>query len=306
MIRFSCENCGCKIKAPETNAGKKRKCPKCGNKLIVPEEINVNDLLVTNTEIKENPEEPYIENEIPSEENESTDTRRLPWFIDIFLYPTSMSGLTNLAIFTVISIIIFILRASLSIAGRLISIPGILIGLYMGWYLTECVRDSAKGNTRAPEAFAIADIREMWDQVQHIIGSYLIFIMPAFFYSLYTQKTDLVYWILLTTGSFFFPMSLLTCIMFDSSRGLNPILLLGSIFSTFIQYCVLVILVIGIVFSLILITKLMPAENTQKLSITMFIFGGIFFFLVTYIALIIAHLTGRFYWRNKEKLNWEC
>jgi hypothetical protein len=154
MIRFCCENCGCKIKAPETNAGKNGKCPKCGNALVVPKEININDLLVTNTEIKENQEEQQPENEIPPEENESAVLRRLPWFIDIFLYPTSAPGLINLAIFTIIPLI-----------TRILFIPGLilnfLIGFYLGWYLTECVRDSAKGNTRAPEAFAMADAREM-------------------------------------------------------------------------------------------------------------------------------------------------
>jgi hypothetical protein len=299
MIRFCCENCGCKIKAPETNTGKKGKCPKCGNALIVPEEININDLLVKNTQIKDNPVEPQPENDIPIEENESAGHRRLPWFIDIFLYPTSAPGLTNLAIFSIIPLI-----------TRILFIPGFilnfLIGFYFGWYLTECVRDSAKGKTRAPEAFVIADAREMLDQIEHIIGSYLIFIMPAFLYSLYAQKTDLIYWVLLTTGSFFFPMSLLACIMFDSTKGLNPILLLGSIFSTFFQYCLLVLLVIGIIFSFISITKITETENTRNFSITMLAFEGIFIFLETYIALIIAHLIGWFYWRNKEKLNWEC
>jgi hypothetical protein len=94
--------------------------------------------------------------------------------------------------------------------------------------------------------------------------------------------------------------------MFDSVKGLNPILLLSSIFSTFSQYCVLVILVIGIIFSFISFAKLTGTENTQKFSITMIFIEGIFIFLETYIALIIAHLIGWFYWRNKEKLNWEC
>jgi hypothetical protein len=37
----------------------------------------------------------------------------------------------------------------------------------------------------------------------------------------------------------------------------------------------------------------------------MLIVGGIFYGVAIYVALVIAHLIGRFYWRNQEKLNWE-
>lgn len=312
MIRFCCEQCGCKISVKDEYARKKGKCPKCKNILIIPEknddfafmekpgELKLQQKHDNHkTTIEDNSEQDFY----PSEHingSEYDSQRKLPWLIDISLYPTSASGLTNLAIFTVIFTIIYILRTYLSTIGRIASIPLALVGLYMGWYFTECVRDSAKGRIRAPEAFAFMGIGEMWEQVQHIVGVYLIYLTPALFYNLYTNRFDTTLMILLITGTFFFPMALLTCIMFDSIRGLNPFLLLGSIFSTFLQYLCLVVLIFGIIFSFLYLSNFLMNSSANK------IVGLVFFPLQIYLTLIIAHIIGRFFWRNEEKLNWEC
>lgn len=41
MIRFACSKCGQKINVADKHAGKKGKCPKCGNVVIVPEKSTV-------------------------------------------------------------------------------------------------------------------------------------------------------------------------------------------------------------------------------------------------------------------------
>ena len=339
IIEFHCENCDRKISVPKSHAGKKAVCPKCNNTFIIPatqfpaslaSQSYSGDMIARSTDSPHDlilmdvpdeyklKEEPVVQPNVPeqtvdrqqeSEETEPAGHRRLPWFIDIFLYPVSLSGLTHLAIFTIIPTLIAILRTLLGKAGMIVGLPGfiinILIFLYIGWYFTECVRDSAKGGTRAPEAFASMGAREMWSQIQPIVGCYLILISPAFFYSLYTGKLDAVYWGLLITGSFFFPMGLLACIMFDSVSGLNPKLLIGSIFSTFFQYCGLVLLVIAVIFIFTQLVGLLETEATQKPSAAMLILGGALFFIGLYIAFVIAHIIGRFYWRYEEKLNWE-
>jgi hypothetical protein len=277
----------------------------------VPDEYKLKDESTSDVNVSEEAAGRRQESEEDSEaeETESTGQRRLPWFIDIFLYPVSLSGLTHLAIFAIIPTLIAILRTLFGKAGTIVGLPGliinILIFLYIGWYFTECVRDSAKGGTRAPEAFASIGTGEMWSQMQHIVGCYLILISPAFFYSLYTGKLDAVYWGLMITGSFFFPMGLLACIMFDSISGLNPKLLIGSIFSTFFQYCGLVLLVIAVVFIFTQLAGMLETEATQKPSASMLILGGALFFVGLYIAFVIAHIIGRFYWRYEDKLNWE-
>jgi len=345
VIEFHCEKCDRKISAPKGHAGKKAVCPKCKSTFIipttqfagsdaarsdsgdliahtidsshdltfidVPEEYKLKDEPGGQSEVSEQiigQRQEYVEDS-QAEETKSAAQRKWPWFIDIFLYPASLSGLMHIAIFTIIPTLIAILRTLLGRAGGIIGLPGliinILIFLYLGWYFTECVRDSAKGGTRAPEAFAAIGAGEMWSQMQHVVGCYLILISPSFFYNLYTGELDVVYWALLITGSFFFPMGLLACIMFDSITGLNPKLLIGSIFSTFFQYCGLVLLVIAIIFTFTQLIGMVETEGTQKQSAAMLILGGAVFFIGLYIALVIAHLIGRFYWQNQEKLNWE-
>ncbi len=300
-IDFECQNCGQKISVPRKNSGKEGRCPNCKNLITVPGELKLQDLLEKKPEAVENTGEQGLNSgqSLQEAEDEDKTQRRLPWFFDIFLYPTSLSGLSHLAIFVIITLVSTIL-------GLVGLILRFLMGFYIGWYFTECVRDSAKGNIRAPEAFASMGLGEMWAQIQHIVGPYLLFLTPALFYNLFTHNYDALYWGLLVAGSFFFPMSLLACIMFDSASGLNPILLIGSIFSTFLQYCGLVLLVIGIIFSFTFLANITGSSNANRPQAITLIFGGVSLFLTLYTVFIIAHLIGRFYWRNEEKLNWEC
>jgi hypothetical protein len=177
--------------------------------------------------------------------------------------------------------------------------------LYIYWYVTECIRDSAAGRIRAPEAFAISGLGDMWSQAQHIIGCYLIFAGPVGFYFLWTQRMDTPFWVLLAYGVFFFPMGLLTCVMFDSIRGLNPVLLLGSIFSTFFQYCGLVFLVASIVLAVRFFTHMQGTENVEHNWVSRMFLETLFYGIMLYTIFVVAHLLGRFYWRHEEKLNWE-
>jgi len=102
---------------------------------------------------------------------------------------------------------------------------------------------------------------------------------------------------LLAYGVFFFPMGLLAVVIFDSVAGLNPILIIGSIFSTFFQYCGLILLFFAIGALFIISMTILPQ---------FWLLG--FFSNVTllYMAMVYAHLLGRFAWHYKEKLNWEA
>ena len=39
MIHVQCPSCGVKLKSPDSAAGKKTKCPKCGTPITVPEPV---------------------------------------------------------------------------------------------------------------------------------------------------------------------------------------------------------------------------------------------------------------------------
>lgn len=344
IIEFNCENCDRVISVPKSHAGKQAICPKCHIQFIIPspqfpdsEEMQEysGDLIARTTDsthgltlldvpeeykLKDEPadeadtsekainQQQGSEEDLEAEETESTGRSKLPWFIDIFLYPISIPGLMHLGIFTIIPLVLSLIRMLLGPFKMAFAFPSLLIniavGLYICWYITECVRDSAKGGRRAPEAFASSGLGEMWSQSLHIIGCYLIFLCPALFYSYFTNKTDIVFWLLLVYGAFFFPMGLLACIMFDSVYGLNPLILIGSIFSTFFQYCGLVLLISGIILGLKVIQTIQTNNNQQEIFL-MIIMGAIFSAILLYVAFVVAHLIGRFYWRYEEKLNWE-
>jgi hypothetical protein len=93
--------------------------------------------------------------------------------------------------------------------------------------------------------------------------------------------------------------------MFDSIRGLNPVLLLSSIFSTFVQYSGLVLLVATIVLAVVLFTHMQGTgnvwQNRASRMFLMILFNGI----TLYAIFVVAHLLGRFYYKYQDKLNWE-
>ena len=124
---------------------------------------------------------------------------------------------------------------------------------------------------------------------------YRVFWKSAGANSPYDPKTDTVFWLLLGYGVFFFPMGLLAIAMFDSSSGYNPFLWVGSIFSTFFQYCCLVLFfcVLGWLVSRVV-------SSFQQSLFLSCLFGAAFI----YLAMVAAHLLGRFYYRNSKKLNW--
>ena len=187
----------------------------------------------------------------------------------------------------------------------MIFILSILIGLYMFWYISECIRDSAAGRIRAPEAFATSSFGDMYSECLHIVGCYLIFFGPVGFYRLWIQRMDALFWLLLAYGIFFFPMGLLACVMFDSIRGLNPVLLLGSIFSTLVYYCGLVLLVAAIVLAVVFLTDVQGTEKVEQNWISKMFLVMLFNSITFYATFVVAHLLGRFYWRYQDKLNWE-
>jgi DNA-directed RNA polymerase subunit RPC12/RpoP len=338
FIRFYCDNCGYKSTVSESYAGKQIRCPKCYYIILIPKaqpkatKPNKNgserkkaapkhsdyDLTLLNISEKEKlstyqrgqtsiSEEAYErEQETGGEpsaaETELVDERKLPWLIDIFLYPFSVPGLKSLAIFIgvplLIDILWTILPIQLSCLFYLVTIViHIVIFFYIYWYFTECVRDSADGGVRAPEGLgSTPGFMGMFWQAVNVIGCLAIFFAPFGLYMLYAGRADIIFWLLLIFAVFFFPMGLLAVIMFDSAIGLNPRLLVRSISSAFYPYCGLVLLFVTPV---VLLGMLYTEVQESRLWI--FIIRSV----VTYLALVGAHILGRFYWRYQDKFNWD-
>jgi len=332
FIRFYCDNCGYKSTVSESYAGKQIRCPKCYYIIFIPKikstgttgqcspgktktssQYSDYDLTLLNITEKEKiqnqqagiyEETTEYEQELEEdsqEEAEPATQRKLPWIIDIFLYPISTPGLIMLGIFVGVPLLIDILMRLVGTFAVVLIFPSVIINivirLYLYWYIAECVRDSAMGGIRAPETLSSKPgLSDMFWQMVSIVGCLVFFLGPAFFYQYFTEKTDAIFWILLAYGIFFFPMGLLAVIILDSSAGLSPILLVESIFRTFFPYCGLILILCG---PCALIGKMLSSSPPSL------ILSFILFAVFVYTTMVAAHLLGRFYWRYEDKFNWE-
>jgi hypothetical protein len=132
-------------------------------------------------------------------------------------------------------------------------------------------------------------------------GPVTLYFIPLYFWQAsfgqtYDPQNDILFWLLLAYGIFFFPIGVLAFAMFDSAYAFNPFLWIGSIFSTFFHYCGLILFfcLLTWLFSRILVFL-------QESWGLVFLFAPIFI----YSSMIAAHLLGRFHYLNAEKLNWD-
>jgi hypothetical protein len=346
MIRFCCEHCGHKISVKDKHAGKRGKCPKCKSILTVPKpqvngagpgqsdldestissKASAHDLTLLDVPRETKDQSQPAEQPVPDEtayeqlrrlqgglvrqESDQILQRKLPWIIDIFLYPISKPGLIMLSFIIMVPLLFKFLGKTFTFAAlgfppmlivaTLVIMVGhlirVLLSLYFYWYFCECIRESAAGQLRAPETIGSAPgLGEMLARLLRTLVCLIVFFGPVLIRFRYNRATDVVFWILFSYALFLFPVALLAVVMFDSLRGLHPFLLIGSIFSTFFQYCALVLFIAAGVFILL------SLPVTKEALILRFILRCI----CIYLALVAAHLLGRFYWRYQEKLNWE-
>jgi hypothetical protein len=340
MTSFTCRNCGLKIRVPAKFAGKKGKCPKCKAVVIIP---GMSDELELKLQISENestqsyalkPEpELQLKKEAFDEKKydglsadglivtndffprpevvEKPPQRKYFVLLDIFLYPTSMSGLINILVFCglflLFGLLSFLARAALYLQLALIGIGVTIVG-YMLFYIIECIRDSALGGIRAPDNLSTMPSRsEALSQLWDIFIMMIILWLPLSGYytyrmitqpanSIYAPMEDTIFLCLAGYGVFFSPIGFLALAMFQSSSAYNPIVWISSIFRTLLQYCGLVILFSILAF---LISRIAASIHGVIL------YGALFNILFLYLAMIAAHLLGRFYYINSKKLDWE-
>ena len=269
----------------------------------------------------------------------SDQQRKFPWLLDIFLFPTSTSGLTIIGIYVFTGVLLRLIELGLGgifynsfiaiiLVGAL-AILDLVVTAYLFWYFGICVRESALGKIRSPETLdkVTENTWEMVLEMVRIASCLFICLGPSLTYYLITNCLDWIYWSLLFCGAVFLPMALLGVVMFDSLSALNPVLIIPSVFSTFFKYGLLLIMcslpagiaviivnclpdnTIGVlgyilrgVSSLFTFATGLPISLPKHvIGITSFLLRGVY----AYLALIVAHILGRFYYCNAERLNWE-
>jgi len=338
-IRFRCSFCGQKIRISKGQAGAKAKCPKCGSIVLVPQADTPQTTPNEDQPIRleRQPALPHTDDARPyapaqpqtptlatddiqlfrgaprigASQPEAPPQRKLPWLVDIFLYPTNAAGLTVLGIIIGIPLIIrafawFFRLAMTQFPPFLVFfaififfgwVIRFIIWAYAYWYFCECIQDSAFGAIRAPETLSkTPGLGEMFWQLVRVMACLGLCIGPAVLYSCLTWRQDLTFWILLGCGIFYYPMALLAIVVFDSFYGLNPLLVIPSIFSTFLQYCALLVfyclLFLGVAYAIRALWPGRPSFFTYEP-------------FAIYLFIVAAHLLGRFFFRYKDKLNWE-
>lgn len=332
MIKFHCENCGKRLKVSGTNAGKKGKCPKCKSIIVVPEiqtpraSVKQKDSGHPKAGSKNSPydlslldvpEGGEIQNSVPGSasedieelerkspagEVEDTGGHKLPWFIDIFLYPFNLAGVIRLiSLWLLIFLLCPLIIARLGLGTEYIPIVYTLPVAYVLYYLAECIRDSAAGYCRAPD-FWMSPGDDKWDCISQlfvVIGCIAVYFWPVAVYYIVTERSDLIYWLLLACGGFFFPMALLAVVLFESFNALNPILIIRSIFRTLLPYCGMVLFFYA--GALLFMEIDSPVNRFWLLPLVPFLFRGV----QLYMIFVAVGLLGRFYQRYKDRLDWK-
>jgi hypothetical protein len=237
--------------------------------------------------------------------------RKLPSFIDVFFYPISTPGLTILAIYVSTPVIYHLIQSGLGTtfgAFRIILMPArllftiinLIVTVYLLWYFNMCIRQSALGRMRAPETLNTdvgEGILEMIMQLFRIACCLLVCLLPAVAYYSIVERSDWICWLLLACGISLVPMALLATVMFGSLCALNPILIISSVCTTFLRYC---LVLLALCLPLVIVLGLMNYLPERADKILGFILRGVY----AYLLLVAAHILGRFYYRNEKKLYW--
>jgi hypothetical protein len=329
VLRFTCPHCSVKLTAREERAGKRVLCPHCKGKIALPlpkqpepaappqNDIQLIDPPKLRDEdflrLKEEPkpaagelDERQREEELrsatfPPSEPEYTGQRKLPWPIDILMYPFSMGGLTTLGIVIVIPLLISLAVAALGPFGFFISMPSLIviavIHAYFLWYIPQCIEDSAKGGVRAPETVSQAPgLWDMAEQLGRTLASIAMAALPLIAYWFWAHETDRTFWLLLACAAAICPMALLSVTMHDSISGLNPLILVLSVLRTLPSYTILVLVLGLLIFAMLKAQQVATAGDP--------VLGFVASVAMYHPILVAAHLLGRFYWRCRERLDW--
>lgn len=310
MIRFACQHCAAKLTAREDRAGKVSRCPRCKKELTIPDPPAALPEIVkakneptlvepalqpgppTPQELQdENAYEQRPEEPRPKATVADARERWLPWPAGILLYPFNASGIIHLVIFSGLLAPalnpLYWHQPPIMHLALLVIVAG-----YCLFYLTGCIRDSAGGETKAPDVNQLPERLDTDAIISKLFATFVwtVFCLGPPLACVIAGRTDYLLWLLVGYAVFYAPIALLAVVMFDSVRALSPLLIVPSIVCVFLPYLLLVL-------GLILSFGLMGLLYGRTLV------GSI---LCAYLLMVLAHILGRFYLRYEDRLNWEA
>lgn len=335
-IRFNCAFCGQQIRVSPVHAGKKAKCPKCKNIVIIPQPAPEAQQPREEEPIrlKRDPEPPprqvglsgaqaqdwYRRSQEPTANavifSEPPEPKPAT-ILDVFTFPFSLAGVLHFILFWFAPLLLWV--ASM-FAGACCYLYILVLGFcfaligYFFYYLSCCVIAAARDERFAPD-MSFDDTPGFFDLLRRvflILGGVLICFIPLILYiifayvrpafqndsevAFYALRTDPWYWITYGLGVFLLPMFFLAVVLFDSITALNPVLIITSIAGTFVPYCGLAIL-----FCVIGLVMNFLGRSQPGIGVISFFAWGI----DIYLMFIAAYILGRFFRRYESKLNWE-
>jgi hypothetical protein len=244
------------------------------------------------------------EEELPDKEEKEEQPKPLRWYWPV-LFPLNGTGLGMIGMFVGCRVLLWIgIFASMYIplAGfalmLIFAIVSFLLRAYAYWYACLCVQMAAEGEIKAPDVLQHDEggFLDMIKQMLWVLGALAFCFFPAMLYFRYYKKTDELFWNILAAGWFFMPMTLLSAALHDTVGGLNPFLIVISIFRVLPRYLLLV-LIVSIPFGLSAVVTfyskrvgILFALPAQAISL--------------YLAFVGAAILGRFYYANESRLDW--
>jgi DNA-directed RNA polymerase subunit RPC12/RpoP len=335
MIQFHCENCGQKFNVPQTSAGKKGRCPKCKNIIIVPQSV-----APVNPPAPPQEDEPLrlkyesdspgeqarlvyttLEQEHTTDKDSKADTstdaiisppkQKPATLLNVFTFPFSISGIIHFLIFWLGPFLIGLFPLTSPSSLFLIHTTcvallfDILLFAYLFHYLSDCVIAAAKDECYAPD-ISFGDVTTIGDLIRHLLLLFIaafICISPLIIYGI---LLDLRYDLVFVVGG----TDIVEWLFFGISVFFFPMFLLAvSMFDS--------------------VAALNPFLIIGSIASTFLPYCGVFvFFLIigiimmriasiapgwnivswgldVYLMFIAAYILGRFFRRYEDRLNWE-
>lgn len=258
---------------------------------------------------------PEPEAYIPPVTSKPPPRQKPPTILDVFRFPFSLAGIIHFLIFWLGPFLLAFFTGFFGwfFYGRItIYAANTILYSYLLFYLSNCVIASARDERFAPDVSVeeAPDFPDLLGRVSLLIGSVLTCFGPVIFYVFYfyiwtmppsgmaqdlPPQNDPIYWGLFGAGVLFFPMFLLASVMFDSGTALNPLLIIGSVISTFVPYCALALLFFSIGLLINYLVRFINGWGPAFL-----VWGA-----VIYLMFIAAYILGRFFRRYENRLNWE-
>ncbi len=230
---------------------------------------------------------------------------------EVFIYPVTGRGKYIILGFVVLLAIMYsvrlILKSVLGMTGMYVGIAfigiGAILGMYFCCYMLKVVGSSAGGEDDPPDW---PDVSDPWGDLVHplllMLSSVVLAFAPAIlcrllghYYGLPHMQT--LMWCFIVGGLLYLPMELLAVSLMESVAGLNPIVVVSSIFRVGAPYLVACLMMV-LVFVLGVLTFQYIFPHVPVL-------GGVLApGLIMYLLMAQMRILGLIYRYHEDRLGW--